>query len=127
MPATMVRKITGAMIIFTSLMKPSPSGFICSPSVGIEVAEQDADRDGDQDLQVEILPPPLAHAASRTSAASLAWGFAGGLRGIDSLRPSGDAFSVPVAISGSGTSNARPRTRSANCTSMQRRAVLPGP
>jgi hypothetical protein len=27
MPVTTVRKITGAMTIFTSLMKPSPSGF----------------------------------------------------------------------------------------------------
>ena len=34
MPLTTVRKITGAMIIFTSLMKASPSGFICSPSCG---------------------------------------------------------------------------------------------
>ena len=30
MPVTMVRKITGAMIIFTSLMKASPSGLNCS-------------------------------------------------------------------------------------------------
>ena len=34
MPVTMVRKITGAMIIFTSLMKPSPSGLSASPVAG---------------------------------------------------------------------------------------------
>ena len=34
MPVTMVRKITGAMIIFTSLMKASPRGFIDSASAG---------------------------------------------------------------------------------------------
>ena len=34
MPVTMVRKITGAMIIFTSLMKASPSGFSASPNAG---------------------------------------------------------------------------------------------
>jgi len=31
MPVTMVRKITGAMIILISLMKASPSGFMASP------------------------------------------------------------------------------------------------
>ena len=31
MPETTVQKITGAMIILISLMKPSPSGFIASP------------------------------------------------------------------------------------------------
>ncbi len=34
MPVTMVMKITGAMTIFTSLMKPSPSGFSASPNSG---------------------------------------------------------------------------------------------
>ncbi|CAM5297989.1 hypothetical protein SSTU70S_02908 [Stutzerimonas stutzeri] len=34
MPVAMVRKITGAMIILTSLMKASPSGFIASPTPG---------------------------------------------------------------------------------------------
>ncbi|MCY1178194.1 hypothetical protein D9M73_185340 [compost metagenome] len=34
MPLTRLRKITGAMIIFTSLIKPSPSGFSASPVVG---------------------------------------------------------------------------------------------
>ena len=34
MPVTMVRKITGAMIIFTSLMKASPSGLSCSANAG---------------------------------------------------------------------------------------------
>ena len=34
MPETTVRKITGAMIIFTSLMKASPSGFMSAPSFG---------------------------------------------------------------------------------------------
>lgn len=35
MPDATVRKITGAMIIFTSLMKASPSGCICCPSSGL--------------------------------------------------------------------------------------------
>ena len=34
MPVTTVRKITGAMIIFTSLMKASPSGFSATPVSG---------------------------------------------------------------------------------------------
>jgi len=34
MPSTTVQKMIGAMIILISLMKPSPSGFICSPSAG---------------------------------------------------------------------------------------------
>ena len=34
MPVTMVRKITGAMIIFTSLMKASPSGLSAAPVAG---------------------------------------------------------------------------------------------
>jgi hypothetical protein len=43
MPVTMVRKITGAMIILTSLMKASPSGFSATPlksyQAGIVCAE----------------------------------------------------------------------------------------
>ncbi|MNJ67329.1 hypothetical protein D3C77_634920 [compost metagenome] len=35
MPDATVRKITGAMIIFTSLMKASPNGCICWPSSGL--------------------------------------------------------------------------------------------
>ena len=34
MPCTTVQKITGAMIILTSLMKPSPRGFRSTPSLG---------------------------------------------------------------------------------------------
>ena len=34
MPATTVEKITGAMIILISLMKPSPSGFMAAPRSG---------------------------------------------------------------------------------------------
>ena len=34
MPVTMVRKMTGAMIIFTNLMKASPSGLRLSPKLG---------------------------------------------------------------------------------------------
>ena len=34
MPVVTVRKITGAMIILTSLMKPSPRGFMDSPRLG---------------------------------------------------------------------------------------------
>ena len=57
MPVTMVRKITGAMIILTSLMKPSPSGFIASPVCRREMAEQDAGDDRDQHLDVELAIP----------------------------------------------------------------------
>ena len=35
MPVATVRKMTGAMIIFTSLMKPSPSGCMDCPSSGL--------------------------------------------------------------------------------------------
>jgi len=34
MPVTMVKKMTGAMIIRTSLMNPSPRGFSASPVAG---------------------------------------------------------------------------------------------
>ena len=34
MPVTTVRKMTGVMIILTSLMKPSPSGCSASPARG---------------------------------------------------------------------------------------------
>jgi hypothetical protein len=34
MPRTTVQKMTGAIIIFTSLMKASPSGFIAVPVAG---------------------------------------------------------------------------------------------
>ncbi|MNY18226.1 hypothetical protein D3C86_1515930 [compost metagenome] len=34
MPVATVRKMTGAMIILTRRMKPSPSGFSCSPKAG---------------------------------------------------------------------------------------------
>ncbi|MOA32268.1 hypothetical protein D3C78_1534730 [compost metagenome] len=35
MPTTMVQKMIGVIIIFTSLMKPSPSGFSLAPNSGI--------------------------------------------------------------------------------------------
>ena len=35
MPVTTVRKMTGVMIILTSLMKPSPSGFSARPVSGV--------------------------------------------------------------------------------------------
>ncbi len=56
MPVTSVRKITGAMIIFTSLMKASPSGFSL-PAKRLEMAERDAQRDGDEHLHVELAIP----------------------------------------------------------------------
>ena len=57
MPVTMVRKITGAMIILTSLMKPSPSGFSASPVAGQKWPISDAEHDRDQDLDVEMAVP----------------------------------------------------------------------
>ena len=34
MPCTTVQKMIGAIIILINLMKVSPSGFICSPTLG---------------------------------------------------------------------------------------------
>ena len=34
MPCTTVQKMTGAIIILMSAMKPSPSGFIAAPAFG---------------------------------------------------------------------------------------------
>ena len=56
MPVTTVRKTTGVMIILTSLMKPSPSGFSARPAVGPEPADEHAERDADQDLEIERAP-----------------------------------------------------------------------
>ena len=53
MPTTTVQKMIGAMIILISLMKPSPSGFIAAPVSGIEVAEQHADHNGRDDLEIQ--------------------------------------------------------------------------
>ena len=54
MPVATVRKMTGAMIIFTSLMKASPSGFMRVADFGIEVAEQHAGGDRRQHLHIEM-------------------------------------------------------------------------
>ena len=51
MPTTTVPKMIGAIIIRISLMNASPSGFIAAPAPGIEVAEQDAGDDADNDLE----------------------------------------------------------------------------
>ena len=59
MPVTMVRKITGAMIILISLMNPSPSGFSASPVAGAEMADQYAEQDRDHHLDIEV-PVPCA-------------------------------------------------------------------
>ena len=55
MPMTTVQKMIGAMIILISLMKPSPSGFIAVAGLGPEMAEQHADHDRGDDLEVEGL------------------------------------------------------------------------
>ena len=83
MPCTTVQKMIGAMIILIILMKASPSGFICSPMLGIEVPECDTDRDRGQHLHIEAvieglcsrvrLPPPL-HAPCGSSPCASAGG-----------------------------------------------------
>jgi hypothetical protein len=52
MPDTTVQKITGAMIILISLMKPSPSGFMATPPSG-RTPEHHAAEDGEQHLHVQ--------------------------------------------------------------------------
>ena len=53
MPVTTVRKITGAMIILTSLMKPSPSGFSAAPVAGQSQPTRMPERHGDEHLHVQ--------------------------------------------------------------------------
>ncbi len=53
MPMTTVQKITGAMIIFTSLMKPSPSGFHRFARAGEERAEEQSRDHRDEHLEVQ--------------------------------------------------------------------------
>ena len=53
MPTTTVQKMIGAIIILISLMKPSPSGFISVAQRRVEVAEQNADDHGRDDLGVK--------------------------------------------------------------------------
>ena len=55
MPVTIVQKTIGAIIIFTSLTKPSPSGLSARAEVGPVVADGDAEDQADQDLYVEEL------------------------------------------------------------------------
>ena len=67
MPTTTVQKMIGAMIILISLMKPSPSGFIAVAGLGVEVAQQHADDDGGDDLEVERLVERLVGRAFASS------------------------------------------------------------
>ena len=53
MPPATVQKITGAITILISLMKPSPSGFSAAPTSGHSAPDQHAQRDADQHLDVE--------------------------------------------------------------------------
>ena len=55
MPLTMVQKTIGAIIIFTSLTKPSPSGLSDGAEIGPVVSDGDAERQADEDLDVEKL------------------------------------------------------------------------
>ena len=55
MPTTTVEKMIGAISIFTSLMKPSPSGRMAAPCSGATNPSSDAGGDADQDLDVEAL------------------------------------------------------------------------
>ncbi len=71
MPCTTVQKITGAIIILISAMKPSPSGFKLLAEIGIEIADQHAERDRDQDLDVEDLVPGLVPADGRLAGSRL--------------------------------------------------------
>ena len=55
MPLTMVQKTIGAIIIFTSLTKPSPSGLSAAPNSGQKWPDGDAEDQADQDLDIEQL------------------------------------------------------------------------
>ena len=53
MPCTTVQKMIGAMIILISLMKASPKRLHLLAELRVEMAEQDAERDRGQHLEVE--------------------------------------------------------------------------
>ena len=54
MPSTIVRKMTGAITIFTRFTKVSPTGFILRATSGATTPSTNADRDGDEHLEREI-------------------------------------------------------------------------
>ena len=66
MPTTTVVKTIGAISILTSLMKPSPSGFIAAPYSGATKPRTAPDHDGDQDLEVERERPASPGAGALT-------------------------------------------------------------
>ena len=70
MPVTMVRKITGAMIIFTSLMKPSPAASSPRPAP-VAVVEHGPGHDRHQHLQHRTGAGTTATAARRASVACI--------------------------------------------------------
>ena len=53
MPVTTVQKMIGAIIILTSLMKPSPSGLSEAPVCGQKMTKQHAQHNGDNHLEVK--------------------------------------------------------------------------
>ncbi len=56
MPVTTVRKMTGVMIILTSLMKPSPSGFSARPKSGNSQPTSTPSAIADQHPEIERPP-----------------------------------------------------------------------
>jgi len=65
MPCTTVQKITGAIIILISAMKPVAERLQVLAEIGKEATDQDAKRDRDQDLNIEDFVPGLMTPAGR--------------------------------------------------------------
>ena len=59
-PSTIVQKMTGWIIILIRATKPVPSGFSSDGEVGRDEADEDAERHGDDDRDVEVVGPVLA-------------------------------------------------------------------
>ena len=74
MPETTVQKMIGAITILISLMKPSPSALIQSlvAKRRPQPADERAEHDGDQHLNIENLVPGLCRAATGASVAIVA-------------------------------------------------------
>ena len=67
MPCTTVQKMIGAIIILTSLMKPSPSGLSDFPMSGLS-SQRHPQQYGDQHLHIQNPVPRLAALVDRLKA-----------------------------------------------------------
>ena len=83
MPTTTVQKISGAIVILTSLMKPSPSGCeLRAPMLGPHHADDDAERDRDEYAEVQRRVKRLARrlVCHRRRVYGLHWSYEAGAR-----------------------------------------------